>query len=222
MHRRRPRIGRPPIDSADDRPGRRLVRADDPRGCVRPARADRCPAPRWADGRRPRSRDLDVDARRRLDARRDARHRRGGDRRPCGADHAPVRDDRAVDRPDRRQLALPEPRPGRPSARDRLDLDRSSLPADGRQQRGEAPDARACLRRPRLPAGRVQDRRVERQSRAAIPGSARPSKASSAGTWSWPAAARATPPTTASSTTSGQTSRTGCGPGWIATSRRLS
>ena len=120
-----------------------------------------------------------------------------------------------------RQYPLSRPSSRAQGAGDRVDLARARVLADRRERRGEALDAGARLRGSR-DACASSSRPTPETSARARPWrpSRRSSRASSASTCSCGAANAATPPTTASSTTSGPRSGKTSGEGWTLFGRR--
>ena len=110
--------------------------------------------------------------------------------------------------------AVPRAATRAPESRDRLDVACADGLGHRREHRGQAPAARVCLRRLRLPAGRVQDGCAERTRPPCAGGaSGRRSKAFTASTCSCATARTAIRPGTASSTTSGRSCARGSASG---------
>ena len=116
-------------------------------------------------------------------------------------------------RPADRQQPLHEHRPRAPPARDRLDVGRDGVAADRGQPRGQAAAAHPRVRDARRRRVEFKTHALNEPRGPRCSGSGRPSRASSATTWSCRTARSATPPTTASSSRSGRPSRPGSSAG---------
>ncbi len=129
---------------------------------ARPHGATRRAAPRGSRARRVRRCDLALDDHAADHPRPPARMGRSGTGERQDRQRSPVRDDRPRLRPGDREQPLHDDRSRESPTRDRLDMDRDRVPADGCQPRGEAPPAQPRIRDARRRAGRVQGACPER------------------------------------------------------------